>query len=411
MKKLISISIFLLICFVFSILAYSQTQAPLEIPNRPTGKTKFLTGQAPENHKLIIFYSPNCHKCIETKAQLIPDIEKEFKGRIQIEYRDITDIENYKLLLSLKEKYGSKLENILPVFYFQGHFLNGRGQIKEGLRVLISQSLSQRLQWKQGLPSIDLLAYFKTFEPFAVISAGLTDGINPCAFTVIVFFISFLSLQGYKKRELIIIGLSFIFAVFITYLAIGLGLFSFLYKLSGFWIISKIFNLTVGVLSIILGILALYDFFKFKRTAQTEGLLLQLPQAVKNRIHSLIGLHYRRTKEEGGKALKVHILRLALSALIVGFLVSILEAVCTGQVYLPTITFVLKASHLKLQALGYLILYNIMFIVPLFIIFLFALMGVTSEQFSKVLKRHLSAIKIVMAILFFGLGIFLLWRP
>ena len=355
----------------------------------------------------------------------MPDIEREFKGRIQIEYRDIADIENYKLLLSLKEEYGSKLEHILPVFFFSGHFLNGRGQIKEALRVLISKSLShkpegsglasdsqsQKPEGKQGLPKIDLLAYFRTFEPLAIVSAGLTDGINPCAFTVIVFFITFLSLQGYKKRELIIIGLAFIFAVFITYLAIGLGLFSFLYRIRGFWLISRIFNLTVGILSIILGILAVYDFFKFKRTAQTEGLLLQLPQAVKNQIHSLIGLHYRRTKEEGARILKPHILRLALSALIVGFLVSILEAVCTGQVYLPTITFVLKITRFKLQALGYLILYNIMFIVPLFIIFLFALLGVTSEQFSRILRKHLSAIKILMAILFFGLGIFLLWRP
>jgi thiol-disulfide isomerase/thioredoxin len=392
-KKIISISICILISLVFFISAYSQAQP----------------GEKP---KLIIFHSPTCHKCLETKNKLMPDIEKEFKGRIQIEYRDITDIENYKLLLSLKEKHGSKIENILPVFYFQGHFLNGRGQIKkEALRVLIGKSLSQESEGKQGLPSIDLIAYFRTFEPFAIISAGLADGINPCAFTVIVFFISFLSLQGYRKRELIIIGLTFIFAVFITYLAIGLGLFSFFYQLRGFWIISKIFNLTVGILSIILGVLALYDFFKFKRTAQTEGLLLQLPQAVKSQIHSLIGLHYRRTKEEGGKASRVHILRLALSALIVGFLVSILEAVCTGQVYLPTITFVLKATHLKLQALSYLILYNVMFIVPLFIIFLFALLGVTSEQFSRLLKRHLSTIKILMAILFFGLGIFLIWRP
>ncbi len=30
---------------------------------------------------------------------------------------------------------------------------------------------------------------------------------------------------------------------------------------------------------------------------------------------------------------------------------------------------------------------------------------------SKILKKHLAAIKILMAILFFGLGIFLLWRP
>jgi cytochrome c biogenesis protein CcdA len=102
---------------------------------------------------------------------------------------------------------------------------------------------------------------------------------------------------------------------------------------------------------------------------------------------------------------------MALSALTVGFLVSVLEAVCTGQVYLPTITFVLKATPLKLHALGYLALYNIMFIVPLFVIFLFALLGATSEDFSRFMKRHLAAIKLLMAVLFFALGIFLLWRP
>jgi threonine/homoserine/homoserine lactone efflux protein len=51
-----------------------------------------------------------------------------------------------------------------------------------------------------------------------------------------------------------------------------------------------------------------------------------------------------------------------------------------------------------------------MFITPLLIIFLFALLGVTSEQFARFLKRHLGPIKILMAVLFFGLGIFLIWR-
>ncbi len=391
-RKLFTIAICILICLVFSVLAYSQTQAH-------------------ENHKLIIFYSPTCHKCTETKAQLMPDIEKEFKGKIQTEYRDITDIENYKLLLSLKEKYGSKIENILPVFYFQGHFLNGRGRIREGLRFLISQSLSQGTQWKRGLPSIDLVAYFKTFKTIGIITAGLEDGINPCAFTVIVFFISYLALQGYRKKELIAIGLSFIFAVFITYFLIGLGIFNIIYRLEKFLLVAKIFNISIGIFSIILGVLAIYDVFKFKKTGQTEGMILQLPKAVKNQIHSIIGLHYRKPKEHGEVILKPHTFRLIISALVTGFLVSFLELVCTGQLYLPTINFVMKTTPFKLQALIYLLLYNLMFIVPLFIIFLFALLGVTSEQFSKVLKKHLLTIKIMMAVLFFGLGIFLLWRP
>jgi cytochrome c biogenesis protein CcdA len=98
------------------------------------------------------------------------------------------------------------------------------------------------------------------------------------------------------------------------------------------------------------------------------------------------------------------------SALVAGFLVSLLEAVCTGQVYLPTISFVLKSTTLKFQALAYLLLYNIMFIAPLVVIFALALLGTSSQQFSDFLKKRLGVIKILMAVLFFALGIYLLWR-
>lgn len=391
-RKISFLLISILIFLAISTFAYSRDSLSSEIPT------------------LIVFYSPSCQKCIEVKFEIMPDIEKEFKAKINIEYRDITDIENYKLLLSLQEKYNWKLKYVLPVFYLQGHFLNGQEGIKKRIAEFVTKSLDIAAKEKTlGLPSIDLTSHFKTFKPLTVISAGLIDGINPCAFTVIVFFISFLALQGYRKRDLIIIGLVFVFAVFLTYLLIGIGLFGFLYRLRSFWKIAKIFNFSIGIFSIILGILALYDFFKFKKTGKTEGLVLQLPTAIKNRIHSVIGLHYRKTKgPQGQLVLRKHTLRLVLGALITGFLVSILEVVCTGQTYLPTITFILKTTLLKIQALGYLLIYNLMFIAPLLIIFFFALLGVTSEQFSNFLKRHLLTIKILMAILFFGLGIFLI---
>jgi len=369
---------------------------------------------APQLHsediqKLIVFHSPTCHKCIEAKQELIPEIEKKFKGYIEIEYRDMSSIENYMFLFSLREKHKSDIEIVPPVFYLEGNFLNGKGDLKNELGAFILNSIPIFPE-EGSLSGIDLVGRFKNFRPLAVISAALIDGINPCAFTVIVFFISFLALQGYRKRELIIIGLSFISVVFITYLLIGLGIFNFLYRLKGFWLVTRVFNISIGVLSIILGILAVYDLIKWKRTGETDGLLLQLPPAVKNRIHNIIGLHYRKSKGGQAEIARPQFFRLFTSALVTGFLVSILEAICTGQVYLPTITFVLKTTSLKMQALGYLVLYNLMFIVPLLAIFLLALLGVTSEQFSKFLKSRLSLIKVLMAILFFSLGIFLIWR-
>jgi len=371
-------------------------------------------GDNPESvPQLFVFYSPSCHKCIEVKQNVLPEIEKKFKDKIKLEYYDISEIENYKLLLGLKQKYDPGLKIVVPLFFLEGRFLSGEKADRESVEKLIQDAPGARSADKslsRPAPAVNLVEYFKTFKAFTIASVGLVDGINPCAFTVIVFFISFLALQGYVRRELIAIGLCFIFAVFITYLLIGLGAFTFLYRISHFRLIIKAANLLIGIFSVVLGYFALYDFFKFKKTGKTEGLTLQLPQSIKNQIHKVIGMHYRADKKLEGAFSKRSIFKLMISALITGFLVSILEAVCTGQTYLPTITFILKTTNLKLQALGLLLLYNFMFIVPLLLIFIFALFGVSSAQFSNILKKHLLVIKILMATLFFGLGIFLIWR-
>jgi len=362
-----------------------------------------------EMPKLLIFFSPGCHRCIEVEKQVMPVIEKEFAGKVVFEYLDVEYLENYKLFLGLQQKSGSTVEFKIPVFYMEGRFLNSQGEVEGALRNLIKDVL-EKPRPATGLMPADPLAFFKSFVPLSVIIAGLEDGINPCAFTVIVFFISFLALQGYRKRELFFIGAAFILAVFLTYLCIGLGIFNFFYRFRGFWVITHLVNIVIGAASILFGVFALYDFIKFKRTGSTDGLVLQLPKPVKERIHKVVGFFYRKDLRQEQQRPSPGLAKLIASTLVTGFLVSLLEAVCTGQVYLPTIAFVLKASPLKLQALGYLLLYNIMFIIPLVVIFVFALMGTTSAQFSGFLKKHLGIIKIFMAVLFFGLGIFLIWR-
>lgn len=362
-----------------------------------------------EPAELLIFYSPTCYECSKVKNEVIPGIEKEFAAKISIKYKDISDIENYKYLLSLRLKFSPEMNIEVPVIFMKGKFLTGKDDIKNDLKDFIANALNASGK-EEVLPGIDLVQVFKRFKLAGVMAAGLEDGINPCAFTVIVFFISYLSLQGYLKKTLLIVGLSFIGTIFATYFLIGLGIFNFLYSLRNFWIITKALNISVGLLSVFLGILAVYDFIKFRSTQDTEGQLLQLPKPVKNRIHAVIGSHYRRQVKPGAESPGQDVFRLITSAVITGFLVTLLEAVCTAQLYVPTITVILKTTPLKLQAFGYLAVYNLMFIVPLLIIFLFALLGVTSGQFAAFLKKHLALIKILMASLFFALGIFLIWR-
>lgn len=363
-----------------------------------------------QKQELLVFHSPSCHNCVKIKESVMPGIEVEFKDSLKVVYLDIADIENYKMLLNLKEKYAPTLKIELPLFYSSGSFLSANDAYSGKLAGFIrGRALKPALR---GAPvqKINLVSYFKTFTPLTIVGAGLADGINPCAFTVIVFFISFLALQGYRKRELVFIGSAFVFSVFLTYLLLGLGLFGFLYRLREFWILIRVFNFSVGLFSILLACLALYDLVKLKKTGSTDELVLQLPGVIKEKIHSVIGIRYRRTSPGKEFPAPGGVLRLVAGAFTTGFLVSLLEAVCTGQMYLPTITFILKVTNLKLSAVGYLLLYNLMFIAPLIFVFILSLMGATSAQFAKFVSRYLPAIKIIMAFLFFSLGIFLIWR-
>jgi len=362
---------------------------------------------APE---IIFFYSPSCHDCHEIRETVLTVLQQKYQGRITVAFYDINDIENFKKLVELKQQCG-RTQGSVPVVFFNGRLLAGKSQITKDLPALVEQGLQDAGAVKKDAGPVDLVKFFLSFTPLAVIGAGLIDGINPCAFTVIVFFVSFLTLQGYRRRELVAIGLVFIFAVFLTYLLLGLGLFSFLYSMSGFWAVRAAVNLVIGIMTIILGFLAVHDAVMFKRTGRTDQMHLQLPQAVKNQIHRVIGLHYR--KQAGNARVSsgvLHIARLSVAALVTGFLVSLLEALCTGQVYVPTISFVLKTTQIRARAWMLLFLYNLMFILPLFVIFLSALFGVTSQHFSAFFKRRFLATKVALACVFFSLGLFLIWR-
>jgi len=370
------------------------------------------SGQS-EPLKILFFHSPRCHACREVKETVLPAIMEKYRGRIEIVYYDINQPENFNELLELEAKYGILDRGSIPKMFIGDVALVGSRQIKAKLEKNIMANISRGKTGlfhgkvkERRLPE-RVLNLFKGFTVGTICWAGFTDGINPCAFTTLIFFLSFLSFAGYKKRQVLYLGTFFIIAVFLTYFSLGLGAFKFILQLKFYSKFAEIFYYAVGVLVLVLGIISLYDFYRFKKTGRTEDIKLKLPQSVKWRIQSIIGKGYRREgKVEGSQA---HPIKLIFLSLVIGFIVSILESVCTGQVYLPTITFITKVPQLKVKAIFYLFLYNLMFIIPLVIIFVLALFGLTSERFGKFAQRHLAKIKLATALLFFSL-FFLLWK-
>jgi cytochrome c biogenesis protein CcdA len=91
-----------------------------------------------------------------------------------------------------------------------------------------------------------------------------------------------------------------------------------------------------------------------------------------------------------------------------GAFIALLELACTGQVYLPTITFVVGVPHMRARALLYLLLYNIVFVIPLLAVLFLVVYGADPARFQNWLTRNTSKTKLVTAALFVLLGALLL---
>jgi cytochrome c biogenesis protein CcdA len=244
-----------------------------------------------------------------------------------------------------------------------------------------------------------VVSRFKSLGMLTVLSAGLIDGLNPCAFATLIFFISYLTMVGRKRKEILWVGIAFSGAVFFTYLLIGFGILSFVQHLSFLPLFSKIVYLITITIALVLGIIGLYDYVQLKRDRPSD-MKLQLPDFLKKRIHRTIRTRSGdlMANKEGGFT------RYFIAAAVSGVVISILEFTCTGQVYLPTILFVTNIPSLRTSAVSYLISYNVMFIVPLLAIFGVVYWGVTSEQLAFFLQKRASTIKLLTSLLFFTLA-------
>ncbi len=223
--------------------------------------------------------------------------------------------------------------------------------------------------------------------------AGLLDGINPCAFATIVFFISLLGYTGSSKRQMLIVGIGFTTAVFTVYLLLGLGAFRALQALAVYTIIARIIFGATFILLMVLLVISARDTIRYYRSGgKTTDQVLQLSATNKRRIHNVMR-----------KGLKTK--NLFIGAVGIGALVSLFEAACTGQVYLPTIVLVLQDPDLRNHALLYLIFYNLLFIFPLVFVFILAYGGVASERFAEWSKKNFGVTRIALTILFLFLAI------
>jgi cytochrome c biogenesis protein CcdA len=377
-----------------------QTQKKPQVVNLEPAKRS----SDPKPVCITCFTSLTCEECRETH-QALETLQKTH-ATVAVREFDVDDLQSYALLLRLEKAHG-RVEHAPPIVYVGTTLLDGWDEVHVQLDPLVRTRLNdgKAAEWppevsaaaeESGWSAMALVRQkFRTIGPLAVVGAGLVDGVNPCAFATIVFFVSLLARFGKSRRETVLVGLCFTIGVFATYFLLGLGFLKAIQAFSVTAGIAKAITYVIAALAVALGFCSLYDYLVWRRTRSGADMKLRLPHTVQRRIHDVM---------KSGLSSK----RLVIAALVTGVCVSVLESICTGQVYLPTIVFVLRDASLRLHALGYLLLYNLMFVLPLVIIFMLVYFGLRSASLARLAQRHTGTTKLLLAAVLFGLAALLI---
>ena len=351
---------------------------------------------------LAFVSNARCAKCGRAEYML-KALQAEYPALVVMKY-DLAAAGDKPMIEALGLLYGLPADQRLlaPVAYVGTDHLLTDQIDDQALRALINkyEHGSHRIPWQEAEGYLiaagqSILQRFRSFGALGVIAAGLLDGINPCSFAVLIFFISYLAFVGRKRWEILAVGIAYTLADFLVYFLIGAGSLSFLLGLKTLPLLSRILYWIAVAAGLGLAVYNFRDFLKARR-GDFSGMDLQLSAAAKQRVHRVI----RERIGSGG---------LITGAFATGLVTSVLEFACTGQVYLPTIAFVTQIAPLRLSAYGYLLLYNLMFEVPMIAVFVIAFWGVSSKAIGDWARRSVPAVKLATALLFLGMSAVLIY--
>jgi len=214
----------------------------------------------------------------------------------------------------------------------------------------------------------------------AIAIAALVDSVNPCTFAVLVLLLGTLLVmqrQG-RKRLVLKAGLAFTSAIYVSYFLMGIGIFSAI-QAAG---VQQPFIMVVSGLAILLGIWNMKDFF-----AYGKWFTIEVPQrwrpTVKRLTSSVVSVP---------------------GAFLIGVLDSLFLLPCSSGPYIAILALISKDAT-KTQGAVYLLLYNLIFVLPLVVITLAVQFGfTTTARAERWRSARLGKLHLVSGILMFLLG-------
>ncbi|MDD2907792.1 MAG: hypothetical protein PHH98_04070 [Candidatus Gracilibacteria bacterium] len=218
-----------------------------------------------------------------------------------------------------------------------------------------------------------------------LVPAAIGDSINPCAFAIMFILLSSILKEQGSRRTVILAGTLFTLSVFISYLAMGFGLYKALATSTSIFYL----KLVVGVLGILIGLANLKDYFWYGKFFKME-----VPDSWRPAMWKIL----KKVVSPMG-------------AFFVGFLISLFLLPCSSGPYLVVLGY-LASESASINTWGYIyiLIYNLIFIIPMIAITLIIGMGYKKVgELREYKELNVEKLHLITGVIMLILGIYILF--
>ena len=384
---------------------YAKSRGPVRNPEATEEERLASFRDIPaENSYFVYFYMPACDDCEKVQTYLA-NMDKEFAleqnrlSKLQVNYVNMGDLDNVPLAHWFFDQYGVPEERQkAPVMFYQNGYLQGYEEIVANMPNLIMNGKALNWQDIDYVPK-DQDMSFGWKDWIFLVFTGVVNGLSPCGISLLLLLFSLLLS---KHANVLKLGLTFIVARFLTFLLLGTVLYSAFEQISAVLEpVGRILQILIILLSIVFAVLNFIDFFMARKNEYGK-IRFQLPP----KLRAFQRNYLENTLNCGGKYLTG-------TVFIAGIVLSVGEFLCTGQLYLASILYMMQRQTawdfiVVLEFVVYLLAMSL----PLLLLTVLAKRGSQVLQLSEMTRGKLPWIKLLYGVLFllFAVLLFLFMR-
>ncbi|MCX8085893.1 MAG: thioredoxin family protein [Rhodocyclaceae bacterium] len=341
---------------------------------------------------LWFFWAEGCPHC-EAAHPFIAAIPRE-RPWVDLEMREVSRHRaNAELFAALAASLGQRAEAV-PTLIFCGQMEVGwESEETTGKRLLqrLDDCRAGRSAQADAVLELPLLGQIDPASQSLLVTTlviAALDAFNPCAFFVLLFLLSLLAHQK-ERRRMLAVGALFVLVsgmMYFAFMAAWLNVFHWLGAFTGI-------TAAAGLLAIVIGLINLKDGLAFKR-----GFSLSIPDSAKPAL-------YRRARAIVAAG---NVPAMLLATAVLAVAANFYELLCTAgfpMIYTRLLTLAEPSPQIRYL---WLLLYNLVYVVPLSLIVL-AFVGTLAVH--KLSEREGRLLKFLSGMMMLELGLVLVLAP